>query len=93
MSFLYIFLQFQGISLNHYIQIPHRRPTGHIPHRAAYQKHGKPFGTSNFTHYQQSLALSWRKTIFKQVDVVGHNWYFYSKPVLTGPHQLVQAHS
>jgi hypothetical protein len=91
MSFLYIFLEFEGITLNHDIQIPHRRSAGHIPYRAAHQKHGKSFGTSYFTDCQQRGALRMRKAIFEQVDVVGHNWYFYSKPVQTGTLQPVKA--
>ena len=83
-GFLYIFLQLESITLNHHIQIPHRRSTRHIPYCPTHQKNGKSFSASNFTHGKQRSPLRLREAIFEQVDVVGHNWYFYSKPVLTG---------
>src|ERR1700722_12223978 len=84
MSFLYIFPQLESVTLNPHIQIPDRRPTGHVPYCPAYEENGKSFSASNFTHCKQRSPLRFREAIFEQVDVVVHIWYFYSKPVLTG---------
>src|ERR1700761_2481429 len=74
LDFFYIFLEFEGISLNYYIEIAYGRPTGHVAHSSAYEEDGKAFSTSHLTYSKQRSLLSLRKTIFQQINVVGHNW-------------------
>src|SRR5205807_6753044 len=62
-SFLYILLELERISLNHYIQIPHWRPAGHVAYRSANQKYGKLFRPSNLANSEQGGLLCRRKSV------------------------------